>query len=339
MILHGYYRSTAAWRVRIALNLKGMAAEHRFRHLRRGEHRAPDYLALNPQGLLPALALEDGAVLTQSLAICEYLEEVQPEPPLLPGPPLARARVRGFAQAIACDIHPVQNLKVLNRVKALGHSQEEADGWAREVIAEGLAACEVLLPDAAGPSASAPRRGWPISAWCRSCSTRGGSGWRWRRCRGCWRPRRPAWHCPPSPRRRRNARRISNRLATGPGAAAHKRNDPPAGRPDAEPCRAGRGAAARPGDRPGRCSGNPAARRVAARTPHRRGAPALPRLASQGPARWSASRDLPLPNPGWWRRWPPPRRWRCFCLPAAAPAPHPPASRPAPPPARAVAEV
>jgi maleylpyruvate isomerase len=151
MILYGYYRSTAAWRVRIALNLKGMAVEHRFRHLRRGEQRAPDYLALNPQGLLPALALEGGAVLTQSLAICEYLEEVQPEPPLLPGPPLARARVRGFAQAIACDIHPVQNLKVLNRVKALGHAQEEADGWAREVIAEGLAACEALLPDSSGP--------------------------------------------------------------------------------------------------------------------------------------------------------------------------------------------
>jgi maleylpyruvate isomerase len=151
MILHGYYRSTAAWRVRIALNLKGMAVEHRFRHLRRGEQRAPEYLALNPQGLLPALALESGAVLTQSLAICEYLEEVQPEPPLLPGPPLARARVRGFAQAIACDIHPVQNLKVLNRLKGLGHSQAEADGWAREVIAEGLAACEALLPDTAGP--------------------------------------------------------------------------------------------------------------------------------------------------------------------------------------------
>jgi maleylpyruvate isomerase len=151
MILDGYYRSTAAWRVRIALQLKGMAVEHRFHHLRRGEQRAPEYLALNPQGLLPALELEGGAVLIQSLAICEYLEEVQPEPPLLPAAPLARARVRGFAQAIACDIHPVQNLKVLNRLKALGHAPEEADGWAREVIAEGLAACEALLLDTAGP--------------------------------------------------------------------------------------------------------------------------------------------------------------------------------------------
>jgi maleylpyruvate isomerase len=151
MILYGYYRSTAAWRVRIALGLKGLAAEHRFRHLRRGEHRAPEYLALNPQGLLPALVLDDGAVLTQSLAICEYLDELQPAPPLLPGTPLARARVRGFAQAIACDIHPVQNLKVLNRLKAMGHASAEADGWACAVIAEGLAACEALLADTAGP--------------------------------------------------------------------------------------------------------------------------------------------------------------------------------------------
>jgi maleylpyruvate isomerase len=146
MRLYGYFRSTAAWRVRIALHLKDVAVEHAFRHLRKGEQRSPDYLALNPQGLVPALQLDDGALLIQSLAICEYLEETHPEPPLLPqGDPVARARVRGFALAIACDIHPVQNLKVLNRLKALGQTQEGANAWAQEVIAEGLAACEALL--------------------------------------------------------------------------------------------------------------------------------------------------------------------------------------------------
>jgi maleylpyruvate isomerase len=147
VILHGYWRSTAAWRVRIALNLKGLSAEHRFHHLRRGEQRDAGFLRLNPQGLLPALELDGdrGAVLTQSLAICEYLDETHPVPPLLPSEPLARARVRAFAQAIACDIHPVQNLKVLNRLGALGLDEEARNAWAREVIAEGLAACEALL--------------------------------------------------------------------------------------------------------------------------------------------------------------------------------------------------
>ncbi|CAA9286288.1 MAG: Maleylacetoacetate isomerase @ Glutathione S-transferase, zeta [uncultured Acetobacteraceae bacterium] len=151
MILHGYYRSTAAWRVRIALNLKGLKAEHRFHHLRRGEHQAADYTRLNPQGLLPALELDEaGAVLTQSLAICEYLDETQPDPPLLPREPLARARVRAFAQAIACDIHPVQNLKVLNRLGALGLDGDARNGWARDVIADGLAACEILVASGNG---------------------------------------------------------------------------------------------------------------------------------------------------------------------------------------------
>jgi maleylacetoacetate isomerase len=148
MVLHGYFRSSAAWRVRIALNLKGLAAEQRPRHLRRGEQRDADYMRLNPQGLVPALEIDGGAVLTQSLAICEYLDETHPEPPLLPREPLARARVRAFAQAVACDIHPVQNLKVLNRLGALGLDGEARNAWAREVIAEGLAACEVLATEA-----------------------------------------------------------------------------------------------------------------------------------------------------------------------------------------------
>lgn len=146
MRLHGYYRSTATWRVRIALGLKGLTAEQVPVHLRRGEQRSEAFLRLNPQGLVPALELDDGAgVLTQSLAICEYLDETHPDPPLLPSDPLRRAQVRAFAMAIACDIHPVQNLKVLNRLRALGVSEEQTNAWARTVIAEGLAACQALL--------------------------------------------------------------------------------------------------------------------------------------------------------------------------------------------------
>ena len=148
--LHGYFRSSAAWRVRIALGLKGLAAEQVPHHLRHGEQRAPDYLALNPQGLVPALELPDGRALTQSLAIAEYLDEVHPAPPLLPGTALERARIRAFALAIACDIHPVQNLKVLDRVRALG-GNDAATTWAGDVIADGLSACEALIAGWPGP--------------------------------------------------------------------------------------------------------------------------------------------------------------------------------------------
>jgi maleylpyruvate isomerase len=151
LILHGYFRSTAAWRVRIALALKGVAATQVSHHLRRNEHRAPAYLALNPQGLVPALETDDGAVLTQSLAIIEWLEETHPAPPLLPAEPLRRARVRAFALAIACDIHPVQNLKVLQRLRGLGIEEAQVTGWARQTIEEGLDACEALLRAEPGP--------------------------------------------------------------------------------------------------------------------------------------------------------------------------------------------
>ena len=150
--LHGYFRSSAAWRVRIALNLKGLEVAHVLHHLRRGEQRAAGYLRLNPQGLVPALELDDGAtVLTQSLAICEWLDETHPAPPLLPGGPEQRARVRAFALAIACDIHPVQNLRVLARLRELGLAEAAVTAWAQATIAEGLAACEALLPAGTGP--------------------------------------------------------------------------------------------------------------------------------------------------------------------------------------------
>ena len=150
MRLHGYFRSSAAYRVRIALNLKGLKVEHLAHHLRKGEQRAPAYLALNPQGLLPTLETDAG-VLTQSLAIVEWLDETHPAPALLPKDAFQRARVRAFAYAIACDIHPVQNLKVLARLRSLGVAEEGVTGWAAWINAEGLAACETMLANEPGP--------------------------------------------------------------------------------------------------------------------------------------------------------------------------------------------
>jgi maleylpyruvate isomerase len=143
--LHGFFRSGATYRVKIALALKGLSFEYLSYNLRDKEQLAPAFLALNPQGLVPALEV-DGAVLTQSLAICEYLDEMHPVPALLPSAPLDRAKVRAAAYVIACDVHPVQNLKILNRVRALGHNDAAVDQWACATIEEGLAAFEALLP-------------------------------------------------------------------------------------------------------------------------------------------------------------------------------------------------
>jgi maleylpyruvate isomerase len=151
MKLHGYFRSSASYRVRIALNLKGLSAEHLPHHLRKGEQRDPAYLAINPQGLVPTLEGDAGAILTQSLAIIEWLDETHPEPPLLPKEPLRRARARAFALALACDTHPVQNLKVLARLRDLGLPEEKVTEWAAWANREGLAACEALIADEAGP--------------------------------------------------------------------------------------------------------------------------------------------------------------------------------------------
>lgn len=148
-VLHGFFRSTASYRVRIALNLKGVAYANAFHHLRKGEQSTPDYLGLNPQGLLPALEI-DGAVLTQSLAICEYLDQLYPEPALLPANAVERAHIRAFAQVIACDIHPVQNLKILARLRDMGVANEQVTAWARMTIEEGLDACAALLAGMGG---------------------------------------------------------------------------------------------------------------------------------------------------------------------------------------------
>jgi maleylpyruvate isomerase len=151
MKLHGYFRSSAAYRVRIALNLKGLSADHLPHHLRKGEQRDPAYLAINPQGLVPTLQDDRGVILTQSLAIIEWLDETHPEPPLLPTDPLRRAKVRAFAMVLACDTHPVQNLKVLARLRELGLPDEQVTAWAAWANREGLTACETLIANEPGP--------------------------------------------------------------------------------------------------------------------------------------------------------------------------------------------
>ncbi|QCI64738.1 maleylacetoacetate isomerase [Phreatobacter stygius] len=151
MVLHGYFRSSASYRVRIALNLKGLQAAQVAHHLRKGEQNAEAYLALNPQGLVPTLETDDGGLLTQSLAIIDWLEELRPSPPLLPSDPWRRVRAKAFALAIACDIHPVQNLKVLARLRRLGIAEAEVQAWAASVNRDGLTACAALLDGEPGP--------------------------------------------------------------------------------------------------------------------------------------------------------------------------------------------
>lgn len=147
-VLYSYFRSSASWRVRIALAWKSVPASIAPVDLRGpdgGEQRSPEYLALNPQGFVPCL-VEDGQVITQSVAICEYLEERYPQPPLLPADPLARARVRALVQSIACDIHPLDNLRVLQYLRhSMGQSQDRIDQWYRHWIEAGFGALEAGL--------------------------------------------------------------------------------------------------------------------------------------------------------------------------------------------------
>jgi maleylpyruvate isomerase len=160
-VLHGYFLSSAAWRVRIALNLKGLPVTHISHHLRRSEQTAPDYLALNPQGLVPALALTDGTVLTQSLAIIEWLDEAFPMPPLLPAGPIDRAHARAFTLMMAADTHPLQNLRILRRLRAAGLAAQPVQDWAAAANTDGLTACEALLPVAPGPFCFGDQPGLP----------------------------------------------------------------------------------------------------------------------------------------------------------------------------------
>lgn len=153
--LYSYFRSSAAYRVRIALNLKGLSYQRVPVNLLRKEEKAPDYLALNPQGRVPALDL-DGTVLIQSPAILEYLEEAYPEPPLLPRDPVERARVRAVCALVGCDIHPLNNIGPLRYLKnGLGQDQAAIDAWYVHWIREGFRALERLVepgPFAFGPN-------------------------------------------------------------------------------------------------------------------------------------------------------------------------------------------
>jgi maleylacetoacetate isomerase len=150
--LYGYFRSTAAYRVRIALGLKGLSAEHKFVHLRKGEQNAPDYLKINPAGLVPYW-IDGGFHLAQSLAIIEYLDETHPLPPLLPKSPEQRAMAREIALMVASDIHPIGNLRVLNRLTQMGVDEPTRTAWSQHWITIGFAAIEARLAPLRGPFA------------------------------------------------------------------------------------------------------------------------------------------------------------------------------------------
>lgn len=146
MKLYTFFRGSSPFRVRIALNLKGLAYESAFVHLAKGEQRKPEYTAVNPQSLVPALVLDDGHVLTQSLAIMEYLDETHPQPPLLPPDPNGRARVRALSLLVACEIHPLNNARTLSHLRrGMGQTEEQVNAWYRHWVVDGLAKFEASL--------------------------------------------------------------------------------------------------------------------------------------------------------------------------------------------------
>lgn len=148
IVLHNYFRSSTSYRVRIALAMKGMKYEYVAHHLRLGGHRAEDFLSVNPQGLVPSMVWEDGTVVSQSLAILEFIDEMQPEPPLLPPDTHGRARVRMLSQMVGCDVHPVNNLRVLNELRnRFGADDEAIANWFRHWVVETFLPMEQLLSE------------------------------------------------------------------------------------------------------------------------------------------------------------------------------------------------
>jgi len=151
-VLYGYFLSSAAYRVRIALGLKGLSAEHRFVHLRKGEQTQPAYRKVNPAGLVPYW-IDDDLELAQSIAIIEYLDETHPQPPLLPPDAKGRAIAREIALAVASDIHPIGNLRVLNRLTGMGVDEATRAAWSKHWIETGFEAVEARLSHLPGPFA------------------------------------------------------------------------------------------------------------------------------------------------------------------------------------------
>ena len=194
MKLYGYFRSSAAYRVRIALNLKKLPYEQSAVHLTKngGWQWSEEFRAINPQKRVPALALSTGEVLLQSLAIIEYLDEIEPEPPLLPADPIARAQVRAVSQIMACDIHPLNNLVALNYLK--GPAEARSGRRSTSGIATGSrrASRRSRRCCAPAPTVSARTSRSRTSASCRRCSTRGASRSTWRNIRRSPRSMPPA---------------------------------------------------------------------------------------------------------------------------------------------------
>ncbi len=146
LTLWGYFRSSAAYRLRIALNHKNIAYRQRTVNLSEGEHSVAEFQEINPQGLVPVLELEDGTRLTQSMAVLEYLEEIYPDPAILPADPVIRTRVRAVADIVACDIHPIDNLRVLKYLRGpLGQDEEAVTTWYNHWLAKGFDAIEALI--------------------------------------------------------------------------------------------------------------------------------------------------------------------------------------------------
>jgi maleylacetoacetate isomerase/maleylpyruvate isomerase len=150
LLLHSYWRATAPYRVRIGLNLKGVAYDYAPVHLVQGVQHSDDYKAVNPQELIPAITTKDGQVITQSLAILEWLEETYAEPPLLPQSPAERAVVRAMAAIVACDIHPLNNLRIQQQLTALGVDDAGRDSWTKRWINDGFQALETMIAQHGG---------------------------------------------------------------------------------------------------------------------------------------------------------------------------------------------